>query len=526
METLGRYQILGELGRGGCGIVYGAMDPRIGRKVAIKTILADLDTGDGHSYRERLRREAHAAGVLSHANIVTVHEFEELGDLTYIVMEYVEGQTLAQKMKGEPQSVEFIISFLRQAAEALDFAHSKNIVHRDVKPGNFLITAAGLVKVADFGIAKALGVDSDLTKTGTLVGTVHYMSPEQIASKQATGLSDQFSLAVIAYEMTTGQRPFQGDSWASILHQIVTAIPPPVRQFRASLGDSVTTVLRKGLAKDPAERYSSCREFAEEFNLAIFNTTAERTLPRPFAEALKRPLPPPQQEELSSTKTTAYQPGIPKTRSRWALITIAGAAVLALYGGWVAYRPWTNSRPETARPAAESKAAEAPPSIAVSPPPPEELKPAPQERPVVTKAAPKERPIAAGKTSSKTSPPRPEPSPPPSPIAAAPLATSPQEQSPPALPVGKYRGPPEGRFSWTGTLAPSGRLTITGNRASTGALAGRGLPPGLAVTVQVEPATIQVMQQPAASNNFQLILGNTGAAEVGAVNISWRENKD
>src|SRR5262245_1038472 len=129
MESLGRYQILGEIGRGGCGIVYAATDPRIGRKVAIKTIHSNLRDDSGNAYRERLRREAHSAGVLSHANIVTIHEFDEAGDLTYIVMEFVDGQTLAQKMKGQPLSVEFITSFLRQAGDALDFAHSQNIVH-------------------------------------------------------------------------------------------------------------------------------------------------------------------------------------------------------------------------------------------------------------------------------------------------------------------------------------------------------------------------------------------------------------
>jgi serine/threonine protein kinase len=255
VETLARYQILGELGRGGCGIVYSALDPAIGRKVAIKTIQADTRSEAGRALHERFKREARAAGGLSHPNIVTIHEFADTGDITYIVMEFVEGHTLADKMAtGTPLSAEFILAILRAAADALDTAHARNIVHRDVKPANFLLTPSGNLKIADFGIAKLLGGEINLTNTGMVIGTAHYMSPEQVSAKPVTGRSDQFALAVIAYEMLAGRKPFQGDSWVTVLHQIMSADPLPVETFREGLGSTVTSVLLRALAKDPAQR--------------------------------------------------------------------------------------------------------------------------------------------------------------------------------------------------------------------------------------------------------------------------------
>src|ERR1700722_9428092 len=163
--TLGRYKILGELGRGGCGIVYRALDPSIGRMIAIKTILAKTDSSSKET-RERFRREARSAGNLSHPNIVTVHDFSDTGDPMFIAMEFVEGRTLAEKMSSGPLDLDFIRDVLRSAADALDYAHSHMIVHRDVKPANFLITTSGRLKITDFGIAKMLDSEEGLTSTG------------------------------------------------------------------------------------------------------------------------------------------------------------------------------------------------------------------------------------------------------------------------------------------------------------------------------------------------------------------------
>lgn len=275
MEKLGRYEILEELGRGGCGVVYKAIDPGIGRTVAIKTIRNDNDA-DGTELRERFRREARSAGILSHPNIVTIHEFNDSGDVMYIAMEFIDGQTLHQRMRNGALPLDFTLMVMRSAAEALDFAHAHNIVHRDVKPANFLINKHGHVKIADFGIAKLLDGDAGLTSTGMVVGTARYMSPEQIAAKEVTGRSDQFSLGVIAYEMLTGKSPFQGNSWASIMHNIVSAEPACLTEFRQELDTTTTDVLRKALAKDPANRYATCKEFAAELERTILGNTVQR----------------------------------------------------------------------------------------------------------------------------------------------------------------------------------------------------------------------------------------------------------
>ena len=312
METLGRYQILGELGRGGCGIVYRALDPGIGRAVAIKTILADAHSPAGMALRERFRREARSAGNLSHPNIVTIHEFNDSGEIMFIAMELIQGQSLADRMAdSSPLPLNLVLAVLGSSADALDYAHANGIVHRDVKPANFMLTASGQVKVTDFGIAKMLDDDIGLTNTGMVIGTVQYMSPEQIAAKPASARSDQFSLGVIAYEMLTGQKPFQGNSWASVMNQIMSVEPPPVKQHRQDLGDEVTTVLRKALAKDPEARYSSCREFADELAHAVTGVTMQRTAPMPIGEALTRPLPPPRTGVLPETQAMASMTGVP-----------------------------------------------------------------------------------------------------------------------------------------------------------------------------------------------------------------------
>src|SRR5437899_3133649 len=207
MDRIGRYKIVRELGRGAMGVVYHAIDPNIGRPVAIKTI----QLGDGRKpeeqerLRERLFREARSAGILSHPGIVTIYDVEQQGDLAYIAMEYVDGPTLDQLLSGgQPTPPEKLFSILGQTAAALDYAHGKGIVHRDIKPANIMIARDGTAKITDFGIAK-ITASEQFTMTGSIVGTPHYMSPEQVQGLAVDGRSDQFSLAVIAYEMLTGE---------------------------------------------------------------------------------------------------------------------------------------------------------------------------------------------------------------------------------------------------------------------------------------------------------------------------------
>ena len=206
MEQIGRYKIVGELGRGAMGIVYKAQDPSIGRMIAIKSIrLNDLsDDAERVRMRDRLFREAQSAGILSHPGIVTIYDVAEEGGLAYIFMELVNGPPLEKMLKAEQTpDKETLLSVFRQTAAALDYAHKKGIVHRDIKPANIMIHEDGTAKITDFGVAKI--VSQQMTQAGTIMGTPSYMSPEQVQGGVISGRTDQFSLAVIAYEVLTGR---------------------------------------------------------------------------------------------------------------------------------------------------------------------------------------------------------------------------------------------------------------------------------------------------------------------------------
>ncbi len=264
MDRIGRYEIITELGRGAMGIVYKARDPKIGREVAIKTIrlIDQAAPSETVSLRDRLFREAQSAGRLSHPGIVTIYDIAEESGLAYITMEFVEGRTLEHLMhSGAARDAEFSADFLQQTAAALDYAHGKDIVHRDIKPANMMITPEGGVKITDFGIARI--ASSQLTQTGTVMGTPSYMSPEQVRGDGVDGRSDQFSLGVIAYELLTGQKPFVGESLTSVIFKIVSSEPVPPRQLRPGISPVLEAAILKGLAKDAASRYSTCRLFAQ-----------------------------------------------------------------------------------------------------------------------------------------------------------------------------------------------------------------------------------------------------------------------
>ena len=265
MEQIGRYEIAAELGRGAMGVVYRALDPRIGREVAIKTIKpadqADADETEG--LRERLFREAQSAGRLSHPGIVTIFDVDEQDGLVYIAMELVEGQTLdrhAAAAGGGAQSLDFAIDLLLQVGAALDYAHRRGIVHRDIKPSNIMISPDG-VKIMDFGVARI--ASSQLTRTGAVVGTPNYMSPEQVKGEEIDGRSDQFSLGAVAYELLTGKKPFQSSSLTSTIFRIVSADPALPRQLNPKIPLPLEEAVLRALAKDPDGRFATCREFAE-----------------------------------------------------------------------------------------------------------------------------------------------------------------------------------------------------------------------------------------------------------------------
>src|SRR5215470_1957362 len=282
MDRIGRYKIVRELGRGAMGVVYHAIDPNIGRPVAIKTINLGtvLKPDEQERMRERLFREARSAGILSHPGIVTIYDVEQQGDLAYIAMEYVDGPTLDQLMN-EPDTMapDKMFSILGQAAVALDYAHSKGIVHRDIKPANIMIARDGTTKITDFGIAKVTATEH-LTMTGAIVGTPHYMSPEQVQGQPVDGRSDQFSLTVIAYELLTGEKPYTGEHLTTVVYKIVAEEPPPPRRLNPTLTPAIEAVIRKALAKRPDTRYRSCQEFADALEEACAASKGWKVMPR------------------------------------------------------------------------------------------------------------------------------------------------------------------------------------------------------------------------------------------------------
>ena len=243
------------------GVVYRALDPAIGRTVAIKTIrLTELvDLSERQKLRDRLMREAQSAGILSHPGIVTIYDVSEEGDVAYIAMEFVDGPTLDRFVTNSPPEGTLILQFLNQTAAALDYAHKRGIVHRDIKPANIMIHEHSTAKITDFGVAKIQS--HQMTQAGSMVGTPNYMSPEQIQGQSVDGRSDQFSLAVIAYELLTGEKPFTAESIAALAFRIVKEDPAPVQRLNPTLDWPVDTVLRRALAKNPADRYPTCSDF-------------------------------------------------------------------------------------------------------------------------------------------------------------------------------------------------------------------------------------------------------------------------
>lgn len=278
MNQIGRYEILNELGRGAMGVVYRARDTKIGREVAIKTIkLAEqADESETERLRERLFREAQSAGRLSHPGIVTIYDVAEESGLAYITMEFVDGETLQAMMdSGRAEEPEFIADILRQTAAALDYAHSKEIVHRDVKPANIMVTPDGTVKITDFGIARISS--SKLTQTGTVMGTPSYMSPEQVRGDPISGASDQFSLGVITYELLTDAKPFSGDSLTAVMFKIVSGEVTPPSELSSSISKPLESAVLRALSKGGEERYPSCAEYAKAVSTGF--ESAESSIP-------------------------------------------------------------------------------------------------------------------------------------------------------------------------------------------------------------------------------------------------------
>ncbi|MGD0668461.1 MAG: serine/threonine-protein kinase [Bryobacteraceae bacterium] len=412
MERIGRYKIVRELGRGAMGVVYHAIDPNIGRPVAIKTIqLGNVrNSGEQERLRERLFREARSAGILSHPSIVTIYDVDQQDELAFIAMEYVDGPTLDQLLSApRPMDPERMFRILAQTAAALDYAHQKGIVHRDIKPANIMIAADGTAKITDFGIAKITTAEQ-LTMTGSIVGTPHYMSPEQVQGQPVDGRSDQFSLAVIAFEMMTGDKPYTGEHLTTVVYKIVAEEPAPPHTLNATLAGPIEDTLCKGLAKKPGERYATCQEFIGSLEKACASSPGWRPLARggtlnePTLAGSPRPavsLPParrPRREDATGTGTNLRSEHAKLGFLPFLAAILMAAALLALIGWQAGVPSWLTWGGRGGAAANRVPAPQGPPAAANS-------KPAVPQEPAPPSSAP------ATAAESKPSPMSPAPSP-------------------------------------------------------------------------------------------------------------------
>lgn len=266
IKRFGRYEIVAELGRGAMGVVYKALDPQIGRTVAVKTVsLSGQEPDEEKEFRLRFNHEAQAAGRLHHPGIVAIFdvgENPENGD-PYIVLEYVAGESLNRILSREKKlPLDRALQLVEEVAEALDYAHAQGVIHRDIKPGNILINEDGHAKIADFGIAK-LNL-AHFTLPGKVLGTPAYMSPEQLSGEGVDGRSDLFSLGVILYAIVTGHSPFQGDSATTVCFKVANREPVSASALDMTLPQELDEVIARAMAKNPEERYQRGAELAED----------------------------------------------------------------------------------------------------------------------------------------------------------------------------------------------------------------------------------------------------------------------
>ena len=293
---LGPFEILTPLGAGGMGEVYRARDTRLDRTVAIKVLPSELLNAPGRRI-ERFRREALAVARITHPHICTLHDVGEDGPAIFLVMEYVEGVTLAARLEDGPLPLDLALRAAIQIADALDHAHRQGVVHADLKPGNIMLTRDS-VKLLDFGLAKLKARDEEtpndatrterLTEVGSISGTVLYMAPEQIEGREVDSRTDIFAFGIVLFEMLSGQRPFAGDSRASLMAAIVAAEPPALSSLQPRVPAALERLIRRCLAKDPDDRWQTARDMAAELRW-IAEGGPGRTTSRAAAATRARP---------------------------------------------------------------------------------------------------------------------------------------------------------------------------------------------------------------------------------------------
>ncbi|MBV9758196.1 MAG: serine/threonine protein kinase, partial [Alphaproteobacteria bacterium] len=349
-EKLGKYEIRGVLGRGAMGVVYDGWDPLIQRRVAIKTIrlLHEDEDAEAAEGLARFRREAQAAGRLQHPNVVGVYDYGETGEFAYLVMEFVDGRSVKAALDAQERfPIPEVARVMRDLLDALQYSHEHGVVHRDIKPANMMLTPAGRVKVADFGVARI--ESSSMTQVGTVIGTPAYMSPEQLAGQTVDSRSDIYSAGVVLYQLLTGDRPYHGNNLTSIYHQAMNAEPVPPSKLAVTVPPAFDPVVARAMAKRPGERYATAAEFAGAIDAAATESPAEfgpeegdaTVVTRSVKPAAARPAPRP----------TAPAPAAARPRSsRTPMFVGAAALVLVLAGGgaWYLTRPTVPAAPQHA----------------------------------------------------------------------------------------------------------------------------------------------------------------------------------
>jgi len=340
-KTLGQFQIIRELGRGGMAVVYQAYQPALQRQVALKVLPPGLAQDD---FVRRFQHEAIAAAGLRHPNIVTIYDVGSEDCYNYIVMEFLEGRPLSDVIRaGGPMPLARICRIIEQVAQALDYAHQHGFIHRDIKPSNIMLDQADHATLTDFGIARAL-TGTHLTQTGTLIGTPEYMSPEQVTGEEIDARTDVYSLGIVAYEMVTGQVPFSGTT-ASVLYKQANTPPPPLRTHVPGVNPSVENVILRALTKRRDERYATAGQFAQ----ALTEAVADQPVAMP-----ERPTPPTitSQPVYASPPQPMYAPPSTPPRagglSSGLLWMLAGGAALAVLCVVIAVVAWIASRGQPA----------------------------------------------------------------------------------------------------------------------------------------------------------------------------------